>query len=96
MGWDFKHSNLFGAKIWLDSENRRILLTEAFGRNKREFDFSEVKSVHTGKARTSNNHMMFLTVKDLKKPEYGIEFSTKIKLDEWFSRLQVALDLDLR
>jgi hypothetical protein len=93
MGWAYKHSNFFGAKVWLDIEGRKILLSESYGRNKKVFDFSEIKRVSAGSARSSSNHAIYFSVNDLKKPEYMVEFGFEHKRDEWMSRLLIALDM---
>jgi len=92
MGWDFKHTHIFGAKVWLDMDAKKILLAEAFGRNKKVFDFSEIKNISGGAAYGSSNYALFVTVCDLKKPQYSVEFYSRARRNEWHSRLAVALN----
>jgi hypothetical protein len=92
MGWEFKHTHLFRAKVWLDMAAKKILLAEAYGRNKKVLDFSEIKSIQAGTAHSSSNCAIFFTVNDLRKPQYCVEFLTREHRDEWIARLSVALN----
>jgi len=93
MAWDYKHTHFARAKIWLDTENRKILLAESFSRHEKIFDYNQIKTVRKGSARSSTNSALFITVLDIQKPNYQIEFLTEYLADEWFDRLSIVLEL---
>ena len=89
---EFKH-NYFGAKIELDSRNRKLLLKRVFLGKSRIFDLNQVHSVRVAPDPGSNTTALHVTVKDLQDPDWAIYFLLSSSANEWMSRLKVACNI---
>ena len=95
MAWDYRLSTLVGAKIWLDTAQRKLRLAGFGGLGSREFNYDELRSVEFQKLNggiLGGFNQILIRTTDASHAFYRVKFRW-FGFDAWRARLESELNL---